>query len=546
MKVICAVAIASLFSACQFQNCFGQENNAETTVADDFQLSDTWINGMFDLIRGYTQYQHESRKPTDLSSWPTETIIGMVEDLDKDLRTLFGVDLGGHISTSWVDGFYTPPPPPDSNDLYVDEYVRALLAIQADPDCTTSQGEVDLASPDFSVERAVQVWHKCRVLVLRNAYSDELINEFRQNVTQFIYDVKDGKVNDKGTTTYKEAYYIHEVESLRWDMLMPPQFARDPHLMAHPTIMDIITDNRVLGEDISCMANGMFFAEPAAKGQMWHTDTPGLFSDYRGLEEHGLAGHEVPTASLTMFAPLQNMSGELGPTQFCVGAHALNGLDITSGFKDKIDGGWLKFKDPQLKEDLLDLVNIADDVFHDEFITGVCPLGMWYSPILNLGDVAFWDYAAVHRSGPNDSKDIFRSAVYVSYTRNGVKDAAFDGFRRGELGFEASSYITAKFSKPAYGWDNSRGDNDKPILEYYYDDDDEELQDENVPEHHMDSDLEGSLAKGDDADTAAYCQSSISSPEAEQACERGQYVTKDTPRTPPATASLARIDRFLQ
>jgi len=402
------------------------------------------------------------------------------EKLRADLTTLFGAETGTRVANVWFDELHeyilghpshedynklkhqdwvdatdnsfvdeesdyygNRPPPPEGYFIYTDKYVRDLLETYKDPDCISP--EVDLASPDFTIEKAVQIWHKCRYLVLRNIIDAETIREFRSNVTQFVYDLRQGKVNANGTTSYFEPYYVHEVESLRWDLLLPEKYAQNEQVLANPTLMKILSDERVLGEQQKCLAYGLVLAEPQAKQQMWHTDTPGLFHDSYMLDSHGFSGHELPTTSLVMFSPLlQRMTPVHGPTQFCIAASTLNGIDWASGMNDQT--GWHAFLDYSIRDEFIRLAGGSD--YFDLFSTVLCPPSLWKSiPYINAGDMVLWDYATIHRAGPNHSED-FRSALYVAYSRNLVKDLTFEGYRKGELGFEETCHITGRFAQP--------------------------------------------------------------------------------------------------
>lgn len=218
--------------------------------------------------------------------------------------------------------------------------------------------------------------------------------------------------------------------------------------------MAILSDESVLGKQQKCLAYGMVMAQPSAKSQMWHTDTPGLFHDSFMLDAHDFNGHEMPTTSIVMFSPLlQRMEPRHGPTQFCVGSHPLNGINWAAGMMDSNQGGWHMFLDQSLRDELLELGG-GPDLF-DQFTSSYCPPKMWRSLAhVNAGDIVLWDYATHHRAGPNHSND-FRSAIYVSYSRNLVKDLTFKGYRKGGIPFEKTSKITGRYGLPAAVHPNS-------------------------------------------------------------------------------------------
>jgi len=246
------------------------------------------------------------------------------------------------------------------NPPYIDKYVEQLYATINDPDCM--EGEVDFASDDFRVENAIRIWQKCRLLVLRNIIDKAYIYEFRKNVTQFVYDLNEGKVNDKGRTSYADPYYVYDVSSHRWDLLLPSRFVSE-QIITDGRLMQILSDERVLGEQMKLMAFGMVMSEPNAECQQWHNDADYVYGEGNSLRCLGAAGIEYPSSQITLMAPLLNITHQHGPTQFCMGSAALNGFDSL----DEVD----QWFDHALKERFF-TNEMAINEFSD-FLDGWCP-----------------------------------------------------------------------------------------------------------------------------------------------------------------------------
>ena len=128
--------------------------------------------------------------------------------------------------------------------FYGDRYVQNMLDIVHDPDCMT--GSLDATAADFSVERAIQVLTKCGLLLVKNAVPREILEPFKLNVTSYMHGLMNGRIASDGKTTYGEPYFIHETSHHRYDMLFPESLFNEDS-MAHPLILDIVSDERVIG-----------------------------------------------------------------------------------------------------------------------------------------------------------------------------------------------------------------------------------------------------------------------------------------------------------
>lgn len=157
----------------------------------------------------------------------------------------------------------------------------------------------------------------------------------------------------------------------------------------------------------------MYLSTPGAPAQNWHQDDTNLFGDRDSVAAVGLGAMDLPLHAVTIMVPLLNITAEHGPTEFCVGSHALGGLDYwTDTALQK-----LKFQDERLRQNL--------DHFNQFRRKGACPPGMWRAPTLQYGDVALFDYTIRHRGGGNRSPEA-RTAIFATLSRFWYKDGIFN------------------------------------------------------------------------------------------------------------------------
>ena len=377
-----------------------------------------WLEATLQMVNGAYSKESIWAEELDLEDYSPQRSF-----LRDDLVLLFGEDWGNNVFFEWEaildkEDELEEEDVPTFHPPIVDKYFQNMLDISNDPDCM--EGEVDFSADEFVIEKAIKMWHKCHLLVLRNVFTDaqgfNVAQEFARNATKFVHDVNAGRVNDNGTTTYSEPMFMHDVEVNRWDMLLPKSLASHPQVLAPEKLMRFLEDERVLGDSFKALSFGLVMAEPGASSQMWHQDERPMFGD-GSIFHYGHGGHETPAVQMVALAPLINMTRSHGPTEFCLGSSAVNGL-----FTDYFN--LMTWKDPNLKEKVLDMLGGHPE---ERFLYDFCPSKMWRSPLLNVGDMVLWDYNLNHRAGPNDSAD-FRSAMYTSYARRTVQDRTFESF----------------------------------------------------------------------------------------------------------------------
>jgi ectoine hydroxylase-related dioxygenase (phytanoyl-CoA dioxygenase family) len=285
-------------------------------------------------------------------------------------------------------------------DFYADRYVQNMWDIVNDPDCMTNA--LDATSPDFTLDRAIEILTKCGLLMVKNAISKDILEPFKLNVTSYMKGLMDGRISTDGKTTYGEPYFIHETSTHRYDMLFPEELFNED-IMAHPLIIDIVSDDEVIGDNVVMLDSGAVVSEPGSKLQHWHGDGD-IYENM--FNTHGLAGFDLPPFSVGAMIPLLDTNIQHGPTEFCMGQNAIQRIQ-----------GMPDFRNETLREFYL----MADSYLSD----GDCPPSFLRTPLPQFGDVMFFYFNMMHRGGENVSPDV-RTILYQSYSQHWFKDGNFN------------------------------------------------------------------------------------------------------------------------
>lgn len=341
------------------------------------------------MIKAYVGESKASRK--DMSKVSKE-----IENLFKD-----------QFSSQVVEDLMGEMEEDDSEHHYADRFVRGMLDVISDPDCMTR--EFDANDEDFDVQDAAQVFQKCKLLVIRNAFDMDFLHEYKKDFTDYIQAIHRGHISSKGKTTNGEGYFLQKIDHKRWEVLVMEAFAH-PDLLANDNVISILSDPRILGSRRVLHSFGSALAEPGAHGQRWHTDDPYLFGTDSFLN-NGVGGHDLPSYATTMMVPMLNMTSDHGPTEFCMGTSFLVGFN-------KHD---VEIKDSLLRKEYNDYL---EHLHHLQLKEG-CPEKSWRSPQLRFGDMLLFDYQIRHRGGPNHSPDM-RAVMYMTYSRRWYKDGNFE------------------------------------------------------------------------------------------------------------------------
>mmetsp|Transcript_3375 Transcript_3375/g.4912 ORF Transcript_3375/g.4912 Transcript_3375/m.4912 type:complete len:463 (-) Transcript_3375:19-1407(-) len=178
----------------------------------------------------------------------------------------------------------------------------------------------------------------------------------------------------------KSAFQYHEVASrclgrldIRYAMDQPPFSYVD--VVNNPYLMPIIKS--LLGQSAKLVYAGLILSFPNSRDQPWHQDGEALFDEHDGFSSE----MHLPPYALNVFIPLDDISEELGPTEFCVGSH------FGSIAKEIMQPKSTKFEHSSV------------------------------GPLLNCGDVLIYDYRICHRGTSNLSIDRTRPMLYLMYAR---------------------------------------------------------------------------------------------------------------------------------
>ena len=136
------------------------------------------------------------------------------------------------------------------------------------------------------------------------------------------------------------------------------------------------------------MYSGLLLSFPRSADQPWHQDGTALFGGHELPTVEGGAVVDLPPYALNVFVPLEEVTEEVGPTEFWVGSHL---GDRARGILEGISGE-------------------GDGV--DERVFGPC---------LRMGDALLYDYRICHRGTRNLSgisgDDKTRPMLYLIYAR---------------------------------------------------------------------------------------------------------------------------------
>ena len=288
---------------------------------------------------------------------------------------------------------------------YADRLVRDMLETVSDPDCMSR--EFDASTTDFDAAEAANILQNCKLLVIRNVFNKEFMEEYKANVTGYIQGLKNGEISSEGTTSNNENHFQQMLDIGRWEVLLPSNLAH-PRIISNINVMKVLMDERVLGSELVVHSLGTTLVDSGAEAQDWHTDSDYLFSDSL-YEAAGISQHQVPAYAITMVAPLLHMTPDHGPMQFSMGSSNLAGLTES---RDEI-----RFQDESLRSHLQDQPDLEDKDDNNDY-------KYTRTPLLALGDVVLFDYQLINRGGKNTSPDLC-TMLYSTYSRPWYKDRGF-------------------------------------------------------------------------------------------------------------------------
>lgn len=295
----------------------------------------------------------------------------------------------------------------DESLFFADRHAKRVLETYQNHDCLKREFDVSDLSK-FSIQEAVEVFQTCRILVLRNVFTPEAVEELKEEITNYIGGVYTGKINSDGTTTYGGDYFILNEHAKRWNFLMPRNLVAS-EVFANDKILELLYHPAMLGDELVVNHMGGLVSEAGALAQSWHADSDYIYETGRS-EMLGVGGHDLPPFAVNMFTPLLDITSDHGPTEFCLG---------TSNFRGQ--GKSLNVHDKNILE------NKAFQGLHkfERKKRKKCPDGFSRIPLVGKGDVVLFDYMVTHRGGRNKSNDL-RSMLFIVYSRKWFRDSNFD------------------------------------------------------------------------------------------------------------------------
>ena len=182
----------------------------------------------------------------------------------------------------------------------------------------------------------------------------------------------------------------------------------DPRITSNPVLLPII--KHMLGGEngnAELVYAGLIFSFPGSQSQPWHQDGEPLFPDEDMLD--------VPSYAFNVFIPLDEVTDELGPTEF-------------------VPGTLLSERAEEINEELIEWAMIESkwSAAGDHKASMRMVLGIeedeWMSrnkvvaPLLRRGDAMIYDYRTCHRGTKNLSQNKTRTMLYLMYARPWLKE----------------------------------------------------------------------------------------------------------------------------
>lgn len=182
----------------------------------------------------------------------------------------------------------------------------------------------------------------------------------------------------------------------------------DPRVILNPVLLPII--KHMLGGEngnAELVYAGLIFSFPGSQNQPWHQDGEPLFPEEDMLD--------VPSYAFNVFIPLDDVTDELGPTEF-------------------LPGTLLSERAEEVNEELMQWAMIESkwSAAGDHKASMRMVLGTeedeWMSrnkvvaPLLRRGDAMMYDYRTCHRGTENLSQSKTRTMLYLMYARPWLKE----------------------------------------------------------------------------------------------------------------------------
>ncbi|KAL3904042.1 MAG: hypothetical protein SGILL_010220, partial [Bacillariaceae sp.] len=349
---------------------------------------------------------------------------------------------------------------PETEESPDDRRARLMVESLTDYDCTNR--EFDALSKDFDPREAAHVYHKCRLLVVKNIFTPEQMALYKHLTEDFVVGLHHGQVNKTAkivgpnlSNDEREQKFYSQRNKGKWEILHPDYFltrgGRDFAL--NEVLQDILGDPLILGDDATFGGSGALLSEPYTDAGHWHTDDTFLFGD-NSHGTVGIAGHDIPSVAVNLATPLVELPVDSGLTEYCLGTSHLAGVgDLEPSKKWQMNQHFQEMYAEHLQK------------------FKRCPPSAWRVPAVKPGDVILWDYLIKHRAGANLSNQT-RPLLFSTFGRGWYKD---DNFTPSGMGKDISDedwFLAPRFmadvDDPYEGCDEDDSEDEE-------DDDDDEL-----------------------------------------------------------------------
>lgn len=339
------------------------------------------------------------------------TLLSEYEDNERAFTTLTELMAGTQDTAESSDNLEQCFDSSSAEDIflnYADRHARRVEEIAHDFDCM--EREFDASDPEFDPAEAAYVLNKCRLLVLRNVFPKEAIEQYRKKYEDYILAVHTGEIDTSNTkSTDARIRHILQHRGRKRHDIMLPEWLGGEQICGNRRILEILRDEAALGVDMTLYQVGSVIAESGAPAMYWHDDTEYLFST-GSFENSGIAGQDLLPYVATMFIPLLDATIDHGPTEFCLGSSHTTGLPM---------------RPYVMNETLTQEGSPFNEMAKFQFDRDTCPPEHWRVPLVGMGDAVISDYHIIHRGGPNMSPEL-RAMLYVVYSRGWFRDLGFE------------------------------------------------------------------------------------------------------------------------
>lgn len=286
---------------------------------------------------------------------------------ESEVRSLIGSLLGELDQMGVVDVAAKVEPASQADD---DEVTPARIRYPA-------SGYDHARTPQFTVDRAVEIYQRNGSLLMENSYDPRLVQALQAD---FLQNYASRPIEEVTATSLQVGHrrFMFSVD------LRPPYM--DPAVYAPARVMPIV--KALLGNDCVIQSIGVVCAYPGSQAQHVHRDHPPLFPESRQL------GAMAPPYALHLVVPLVDLNEVTGTTALWDGSHRL-------------------LPEPRERE-----------AWARAGLDGAT------TPWPKLGDSYLMDFRLRHGGTPNRS-DLPRPLLYIVYSRAWFQDRAnFDKQQR--------------------------------------------------------------------------------------------------------------------